>query len=618
VRVSLAALASVAVLATAGSGAAAPEPAADRPELVPSAAAAAKIPKRKKCGPRCARLFVSPGGTNGNRWTHLAGTYDGGVLRLFVDGAEVSSLAAGGTMPASGGPLRIGGNDVWGEWFRGTIDEIRVYNRALSADEVRADMATAVAGAAARPGLVAAYSFDTGGQTIDASGHGHNGVVKGATWTSSGRFGGAFAFDGVDDWISVPDADLLDLTNAGTFEAWVRPAELGEWRTVLIKEQPNQLVYALYANTGAPGQADVPSAHVYLGDDISTRGGSQLPLNSCTDRREPCATFEHVYRAAQPGDVIDVAGGSFPYQALHRDDAKAGGAHVVFRAAHRATPRVAGLDVYANHVTFEGLTIDGDWSTHAETDDVTFRDVTVNGAVFIDSSANIRVLGGSVGGTVDSKSQFSSWPPGTRIRNIVIDGVTFHDVTRSNAGVHVECLLIGGGENVIIRNSRFERCSVFDLSIAEFNGSGPPRNFTIENNFFGASDGFYSLHFNTNTTALHDIVVRNNSSPQAFYHGNDIPLLVGVRYVANVAPLGALHCDSRITYRHNIWDGGVCDATDVDAPSGFVDAAAGDLHLQPGAAAIGRGDPADYPATDIDGHRRPRGSAVDAGADERG
>jgi hypothetical protein len=79
-----------------------------------------------------------------------------------------------------------------------------------------------------------------------------------------------------------------------------------------------------------------------------------------------------------------------------------------------------------------------------------------------------------------------------------------------------------------------------------------------------------------------------------------------------------LHCDSRITYSHNVWDGGVCGATDVDAPSGFVDAAAGDLHLRPGAAAIGRGDPADYPATDIDGHRRPRGSAVDAGADERG
>jgi hypothetical protein len=40
--------------------------------------------------------------------------------------------------------LRIGGNAVWNEWFQGRIDEVRVYNRALSAAEIAADMNTPV------------------------------------------------------------------------------------------------------------------------------------------------------------------------------------------------------------------------------------------------------------------------------------------------------------------------------------------------------------------------------------------------------------------------------------------------------------------------------------------
>ena len=49
------------------------------------------------------------------------------------------------------GVLRIGGNGVWGEWFAGLIDEVRVYDRALSAAEVQQDMQTAVAARRRRP-----------------------------------------------------------------------------------------------------------------------------------------------------------------------------------------------------------------------------------------------------------------------------------------------------------------------------------------------------------------------------------------------------------------------------------------------------------------------------------
>ena len=47
-----------------------------------------------------------------------------------------------GSILTSNSPLRIGGNGIWGEWFNGLIDEVRVYNRALSPAEIQNDMNT--------------------------------------------------------------------------------------------------------------------------------------------------------------------------------------------------------------------------------------------------------------------------------------------------------------------------------------------------------------------------------------------------------------------------------------------------------------------------------------------
>ena len=74
-------------------------------------------------------------------WTHLATTYDGSTLRLYVNGTLVSRRSVSGPMRTSGRPLRIGGNAVWGEFFKGSIDDVRVYDHALSGAELKADMA---------------------------------------------------------------------------------------------------------------------------------------------------------------------------------------------------------------------------------------------------------------------------------------------------------------------------------------------------------------------------------------------------------------------------------------------------------------------------------------------
>jgi glucose/arabinose dehydrogenase len=79
-------------------------------------------------------------------WTHLVTTYDGATVRLYVNGAEVRSLAAGGPMAASTGPLKLGGNAIWGEWYAGLMDDVRVYDRALTTSEIQGDMGTPVTG----------------------------------------------------------------------------------------------------------------------------------------------------------------------------------------------------------------------------------------------------------------------------------------------------------------------------------------------------------------------------------------------------------------------------------------------------------------------------------------
>jgi hypothetical protein len=75
-----------------------------------------------------------------NVWVHIATTYDGTTMRFFVNGEEVDSRKQTGAIETSGGKLRIGGNLVWGEWFRGQIDDVRIYDVAVGSAQIKADM----------------------------------------------------------------------------------------------------------------------------------------------------------------------------------------------------------------------------------------------------------------------------------------------------------------------------------------------------------------------------------------------------------------------------------------------------------------------------------------------
>src|SRR6266853_679638 len=90
-----------------------------------------------------------------NTWTHLAATFDGETVRLYVNGAEVASQAQTTPLATTTGTLQIGGDSYPNEFFAGRIDEVRIYNRALSAAEIQTDMNTAVGGTPPSPDTAA-------------------------------------------------------------------------------------------------------------------------------------------------------------------------------------------------------------------------------------------------------------------------------------------------------------------------------------------------------------------------------------------------------------------------------------------------------------------------------
>jgi hypothetical protein len=74
----------------------------------------------------------------------------------------------------------------------------------------------------ANAGLVAYWTFDeTSGETAGDSADSHDGTISGATHVNNGSVNWALNFDGIDDYVSVPDSDAFT-TNAGTLAAWIK------------------------------------------------------------------------------------------------------------------------------------------------------------------------------------------------------------------------------------------------------------------------------------------------------------------------------------------------------------------------------------------------------------
>jgi hypothetical protein len=162
-----------------------------------------------------------------------------------------------------------------------TLYHFRVKSRDAAGNLATSADNTFTTSATANSGLVAAYNFNAGSGTAltDSSGNNNQGTIVQATWTTSGKFGSALNFDGVNDIVNINHSSSLNLTNAFTVEAWVRPSNIGGWRSILMKEISGNQSFSLYASDGPNSPA---ATYANVKTEVSARGGGNLPVDTWT------------------------------------------------------------------------------------------------------------------------------------------------------------------------------------------------------------------------------------------------------------------------------------------------------------------------------------------------
>ena len=128
--------------------------------------------------------------TDGN-WHHIAATYDGANKIIYKDGVQIGvATDQAGPVGFTGEYMGIGASlDSYlppAEFFNGAMDEVRIWDVALSAPDITGSMYAHLAGT--ETGLAAYWKFDEGDGTeaSDATGHGHDAVLKGSLqWIDS-------------------------------------------------------------------------------------------------------------------------------------------------------------------------------------------------------------------------------------------------------------------------------------------------------------------------------------------------------------------------------------------------------------------------------------------------
>jgi len=159
-------------------------------------------------------------------------------MRVYLNGTESNAKdAPGRPVTLSHEPLRIGCMPDFNLWMRGVLDEVKVFGRALSADEIRCEHQGQSVSAA---NLVCHWKMDESIGTVvaDSSGLGHYGLNTGAV-PVPGRINKGLFFDGKDDQVTVEDREDLRLNGSMTLETWVFVANESPWPSSGISEMVN-------------------------------------------------------------------------------------------------------------------------------------------------------------------------------------------------------------------------------------------------------------------------------------------------------------------------------------------------------------------------------------------
>ncbi|MEM9567992.1 MAG: LamG-like jellyroll fold domain-containing protein, partial [Cyanobacteria bacterium P01_E01_bin.34] len=158
-------------------------------------------------------------------WNHVATTFDGTSLKLYVNGQEkFSTDAYAGKTPNATQQLEIGKADSF--LFEGQLDNVGVWNVARTAAEIQESMNGGMTGA--EDGLVSYWTFDedtiSNNQVSDLSGTGNTGIPNNGQVDSgvddapiSGNFGQTLSLDGTNDYVKIATSTSLDLSTTGTY-----------------------------------------------------------------------------------------------------------------------------------------------------------------------------------------------------------------------------------------------------------------------------------------------------------------------------------------------------------------------------------------------------------------
>ena len=183
-----------------------------------------------------AHAFNTAGGVIAtNTWQHVAMTYDkaSGVAVLYCNGVAVATANLGTFTPQTSSDFFMGcrpAGPFAGLYFNGKMDEVSVYNRALSAAEIQSVYTAGSAGKCAPPptnNCVPAPSgvvdwWNAAGNANDVAG-GNNGTLLNGAGFGAGMIGEAFAFDGTNQCVEIPYSASLIPANFSV-EAWINPS----------------------------------------------------------------------------------------------------------------------------------------------------------------------------------------------------------------------------------------------------------------------------------------------------------------------------------------------------------------------------------------------------------
>ncbi len=193
-------------------------------------------------------------------WTSIAVTFDGFRVQLYRNGRLTGEGSVRGDDVA--GTAYLAGTDQHdGAFWHGRMDEVALFNRSLTPKEIHTlhKIAATYKGVPKTQDVVLHFSFDEdlSDMALDISGQGRNAQAYGARYEKNGRSGGAFFFDGTDDFLSTPDISLDNFT----FSAFVKtsmPANkpnTNNRRLFLLHDGPRY--YALQGNSAGSIGVDV-------------------------------------------------------------------------------------------------------------------------------------------------------------------------------------------------------------------------------------------------------------------------------------------------------------------------------------------------------------------------